>query len=311
MFIGGRHWCSWVCILLFFFFLFCSVSEAALGVGRRGVEIIHMDSVTDLSLSMCFVSLAYLMQYLGMGGVFELTNPKGFNSKSLSPKEAARRYKQVRHEIKLGMSAMVVTVAETMAWLYFIDPYTPFHGFFENRDYNIWWFLGSIPAYVWWFDTWFYWSHRWLHDFDFLWNNVHYLHHQFKEPSCFAQFAVHPIEAMLQGPIGHFSATLFFPFHPVTISIFGFLGSLWAIAAHDGRQFDFNHHYYHHSKGRGRFIYFNLGFITPFWDSLCGTRWSEDHPMWVTWKTKQGKEVYDTRDGLKSGVSNDLHQAYK
>jgi len=42
-------------------------------------------------------------------------------------------------------------------------------------------------------------------------------------------------------------------------------------------------HYYHHSKGRGRFVYFNLGYVTPFWDQICGTRWHENHPNWVIW----------------------------
>jgi len=161
-----------------------------------------------------------------------------------------------------------------------------------------------------WFDTWFYWSHRWLHDFDFLWHNVHYIHHQFKEPSCFAQFAVHPIEAALQGPVGHYMGALFFPFHPAVHSVFGFLGSAWAIAAHDGRGGDFNSHYFHHSKGRGRFIYFNLGYLTPFWDMYCGTRWSENHPHWVEWKQKQGKSIFDTRDGSKAGINNDIYGAY-
>jgi sterol desaturase/sphingolipid hydroxylase (fatty acid hydroxylase superfamily) len=60
------------------------------------------------------------------------------------------------------------------------------------------------------------------------------------------------------------------------VSVLGFLGSCWAIAAHDGRsEYDLNNHYDHHCKGRGRFMYFNLGYVTPFWDQWCGTRWHE------------------------------------
>jgi len=245
-----------------------------------------------------------------VGGLFELTNPKGFNSKILSKKEIDRRYGQVTQEIKIGIGALFTTVLLTMLWMYFIEPITYFYGFFVTHEYNWKWFLGSLVAYVFWFDTWFYWSHRWLHDFDILWHKVHYIHHQFKEPSCFAQFAVHPFEAALQGPVGHYLGSLFFPFHPAVLAIFGFLSSAWAIAAHDGRGMDFNSHYMHHSKGRGRFIYFNLGFLTPFWDVFCGTRWSEDHPQWVEWKKKQGKNIFDTRDGSPSGIPNDLFGAY-
>jgi len=103
---------------------------------------------------------------------------------------------------------------------------------------------------------------------------------------------------------------LFFPFHPVVHAVFGFLSSAWAIAAHDGRGGDFNSHYLHHSKGRGRFIYFNLGFVTPFWDMYCGTRWSENHTQWAEWKKKQGKSLFDTRDGSQAGIGNDLYGAY-
>jgi len=54
-----------------------------------------------------------------------------------------------------------------------------------------------------------------------------------------------------------------------------------------------------------------LGYVTPFWDQICGTRWSENHPLWEQWKSKQGKEIFDTRDGTKAGINNDSHNAYK
>ena len=59
-------------------------------------------------------------------------------------------------------------------------------------------------------------------------------------PAAFAQDAAHPFEALLQGPAGHFMVTLFFPMHPVAHSLFGLLSSIFAIAAHDGREWDFN-----------------------------------------------------------------------
>ena len=85
-------------------------------------------------------------------------------------------------------------------------------------------------------------------------------HHSYKEPSAFAQFSVHPLESVLQGPFGHFFVQLFFPVHPIQLALMGFLSSAWAFAAHDGRGLDINSHFFHHSKGRGRKYYFNLGF---------------------------------------------------
>ncbi len=123
----------------------------------------------------------------------------------------------------------------------------------------------------------------------------------------FAQFAVHPLEAALQGPVGHFCVQLWFPVHPIQLAIMGFLSSAWAFAAHDGRGGDFNSHYFHHSKGRGRVHYFNLGFLTPFWDVVMGTRWSETHPLWLQWKEQERKGTgFDTLDGTLASAPNSV-----
>lgn len=288
----------------------CALSDAAIAFGKNiATSLLQMESATDLTIVSAFVFFGYAFQVLALGGVFELTNPNGF--RLLKGEKSERRLKQVKSEIKMGQSALCLTVAMTLAWMKYGEPRTYFYGFFETHEWNIWWGLGGLAAYVWWFDMWFYFSHKWLHDIDFLWNHVHYQHHRFKEPSAFAQFAVHPVEAALQGPVGHYMGTLFFPFHPVQLALMGFLSSAWAVAAHDGRQWDFNNHYDHHCKGRGRFIYFNLGFLTPFWDVVMGTRWHEDHHMWQKWKTGKGKTVFDTHDGSSSGKPNDIYEAYK
>lgn len=106
-----------------------------------------------------------------------------------------------------------------------------------------------------------------------MWDRVHRIHHGFKQPSAFAQDAAHPFEALIQGPLGHYMVTLFFPVHPVALVTFGFLASIFAIAAHDGRAWDLNNHYFHHDKGRGKNVNFNYSLFWPLWDIVCGTRW--------------------------------------
>ena len=138
-----------------------------------------------------------------------------------------------------------------------------------------------------------------------------YYHHSYKEPSAFAQFSVHPFESVLQGPFGHFFVQLFFPVHPVQLALMGFLSSAWAFAAHDGRGGDINSHFFHHSKGRGRKYYFNLGFLTPFWDVVMGTRWHPQHPLWLEWHAQKAEgRVFDTLDGSKDAWRNDAFNAY-
>jgi len=291
--------------------LFASVSEAAISVGKNvAVELFGMETPSDLLVSTIFIFFGYTFQYVGMSGIFEATHPAGSLSQDIPPGVRERRRRQVQAELRLGVQAMLVTVFGTALWMYAVEPYTYFYAFFQTHEYNVWWFLGGTVAYIFWFDTWFFFTHKWLHEYDYLWYKVHIIHHQFKEPSAFAQFATHPIEAAIQGPIGHYIGTIFFPFHPVALAATGFIASAWAIAAHDGRALDLNSHYFHHSKGRGRWNYFNLGFITPFWDIIYGTRWHPEHPLWQKWQENKNKTMFDTTTGTPEGESNDRYQAY-
>ena len=97
---------------------------------------------------------------------------------------------------------MATNVFFTLCWMRFIDPLVWTYGYFDTHQYTIWWFAGSILPYMFFFDTWFYWTHRWLHESDYLWDKVHRIHHGFKQPTAFAQDAAHPFEALLQGPAG-------------------------------------------------------------------------------------------------------------
>ena len=73
--------------------------------------------------------------------------------------------RQVKTEIVIGIKSLFVTVGLTVIYMAYLEPLTPFYNFFRTHEYNVWWFFASIAAYVFWFDTYFYWSHRWLHDF--------------------------------------------------------------------------------------------------------------------------------------------------
>ena len=92
--------------------------------------------------------------------------------------------------------------------------------------------------------------------------------HNFVNPTAFAQDAVHPLEGVLQGPMGHYFCALVFPMHPVAHAVFGFLTSLYAIAAHDGRAWDLSGHTQHHHHKD-----LNFG-LYGCWDCVCNSRFS-------------------------------------
>lgn len=229
-----------------------AVTTATSFAKRFAKRLSPLENIQDFQVQSLLMLVVYILQYLALGGVFEGTNPKHYLRPLPAGAPAAeraaaqavvdKRREQVYHEMRAGVLSLVITVALAVLWMYVGEPRTAFYGFFEERAWSPWWALGGVAAYVASFDTWFYWSHLALHEIDWVWHSIHYFHHQYKEPSAFAQFAVHPVEAALQGPVGHFLVQLWFPVHPVQLAVMGFLSSAWAFAAHDGRWGDFNSH---------------------------------------------------------------------
>ena len=216
--------------------------RATISLARR---LQPLETLDDLKVQSLYMLGAYLLQYLVLGGLFEGTNPKHYvqplpakatrAAATAAAAGVAKRREQVQHEMRAGMVSLVITVLLATGWMYAYEPRTAFYGYFEGHAWTPLWGAGALLAYVASFDTWFYWSHFLLHEVDWLWESIHFFHHQYKEPSAFAQFAVHPVEAALQGPVGHFLVQLWFPVHPVQLALMGFLSSAWAFAAHDGR----------------------------------------------------------------------------
>ena len=136
--------------------------------------------------------------------------------------------------------------------------------------------LKQILIYLFVFDAWFYFTHHLLH-IDWFMKHIHCYHHvfyflikQFYEPSAFAQDAVHPFEAILQGPMGHFFIPLIYPMNPLLISVLGYLTSIYALLAHDARSMDLNDHVKHH-----HYRNCNYGLYWGLLDYVFGTRYSK------------------------------------
>jgi len=83
--------------------------------------------------------------------------------------------------------------------MYFIEPYLWTTNYFVTNPYTISWFIFNVLIYGFIFDSWFYWTHRALHESQYLWDKIHTTHHAFKNPSAFCQDAVHPLEGLVQG----------------------------------------------------------------------------------------------------------------
>ena len=182
----------------------------------------------------------------------------------------------------INQSFVLGNTTYAVTWMYFIEPYLWTTNYFVTHRYTLTWFIFNVLVYGLIFDSWFYWTHRALHESQYLWDKIHTTHHGFKNPSAFCQDAVHPLEGLVQGmtnvscfqwnsfsfrkgPMGHYLTALIMPVHPIALAFFGLFTSCYAsksqkhlfyffgicslVAAHDGRLGDFNHHYAHHNKG--------------------------------------------------------------
>lgn len=80
-----------------------------------------------------------------------------------------------------------------------------------------------------------YWTHRWLHEIKFLYNNVHLPHHKYNKPnelSPYASIAFHPLDGILQA-LPYVLFTFVVPMHYLTSLVMLFFSGIWATSIHD------------------------------------------------------------------------------
>lgn len=135
-------------------------------------------------------------------------------------------------------------------------------------------------------DTYFYWTHRILHH-PALFERAHRVHHQSVDPTPFAAFSFHPLEAIVLG-VGGLALVpviVLLPWHPAALISYGTLAIVFNVIGHLGYEVyprGWNrfpvlrwktpgyHHYMHHQRVGGNYsLYFR------WWDILCKTEFRD------------------------------------
>jgi sterol desaturase/sphingolipid hydroxylase (fatty acid hydroxylase superfamily) len=140
-------------------------------------------------------------------------------------------------------------------------------------------FFAAFPLMFLMHDTYFYWMHRIMHH-PRLFKWFHLVHHQSTNPSPWAAYAFHPLEAMVEA--GIFVVFLFtIPIHPLHYFIFFLLSIIYNVYGHLGWEIypkGFSKHWLgkwintsvnhnlHHQYFKG-----NYGLYFLFWDRIMGT----------------------------------------
>jgi len=135
-------------------------------------------------------------------------------------------------------------------------------------------------------DTYFYWTHRLIH-LKWIYPYVHLVHHRSINPTPWAAYAFHPLEAIVQSGIFPLAVFLF-PLHPLSLLVWGIYQIILNVGGHLGFEVfpkgfttgklswwsnTSTHHNMHH-----RYVNCNYGLYFNIWDRLMGT----NHPHYHT-----------------------------
>lgn len=219
------------------------------------------------------MTLIVALRYLATSGAFAWATSKVRPGlyKGLEP--------QIRREIgwSLASAAIYGIPAGLVAWgwqqLGWTRIYTDFGA------YPLWYAPLSVLLYLFAHDTWFYWTHRWMHR-PWLFRRAHAVHHASRPPTAWTAMSFHPWEAVT-GAVVIPALVFFIPIHVAMLGLVLAIMTLMGITNHMGWELfparlvhsrlggwliTASHHQRHHENYQC-----NYGLYFRVWDRLCGT----------------------------------------
>lgn len=232
-----------------------------------------MSALAALSLSALAMTLIVGVRYLATSGGFALL------TRCKSPRLYAGLDRQIRKEIgwSLASAAIYGIPAGVVAWGWQEHGWTRIY--LDARDFPLWYLPVSVLLYLLAHDTWFYWTHRWMHR-PRPFKLAHAVHHASRPPTAWAAMAFHPIEA-LTGAVVIPLLVFLIPIHVGALGLVLTIMTVMGVTNHMGWEMwprflyagplgnwliTASHHQRHHAEYRC-----NYGLYFRFWDRLCGT----------------------------------------
>lgn len=219
------------------------------------------------------MTLIVALRYLAASGLFALATAR------VRPGLYARLGPQIRREIgwSLLSAAIYGVPAGIVAWGWQQHGWTLIYT--DITAYPLWYWPLTPLLYLLAHDTWFYWTHRWMHR-PRLFRLAHAVHHASRPPTAWAAMSFHPLEA-LTGAVVIPALVFLIPIHAAALGLVLTVMTVMGVTNHMGWEMfpralvhsrvggwliTASHHQRHHEAYTCNFgLYFRL------WDRLCGT----------------------------------------
>jgi lathosterol oxidase len=232
-----------------------------------------MSPLAALLLSALAMTLIVGVRYLAVSGGFAWATTRRH------PGLYAGLDKQMRREIgwSLASAAIYGVPAGILAWGWRTHGWTRVYT--DLHAYPLWWWPVSVALCLFAHDTWFYWTHRWMHR-PRPFRIAHAVHHASRPPTAWAAMSFHPWEA-LTGAVVIPALVLLIPLHVAALGLVLTIMTVMGVTNHMGWELfprrmvqgraggwliTATHHQRHHADYRC-----NYGLYFRFWDRLCGT----------------------------------------
>jgi lathosterol oxidase len=228
---------------------------------------------TAIVLSIIAMTLIVGVRYLAVSGLFDWLTRRRF------PALYAGRSLQIRKEVGWSLASAFIYAAPAglLAWGWQARGWTKIYS--DVHAYPLWWLPLSVLVYLFLHDTWFYWTHRWMHR-PRIYKAMHAVHHASRNPTAWAAMSFHPWES-ITGAILVPALVLVIPIHVGALLAVLTIMTVMGVTNHMGWELfprwlvngppgdwliTASHHQKHHEK-----YLCNFGLYFRFWDRLCGT----------------------------------------
>lgn len=228
---------------------------------------------TAAALSALVMTVIVAVRYLITSGAF------AWATRRVRPGLYQGLGRQIRQELgwSLASAGIYGAPAGLVAWGWQQHGWTRIYT--EVDAYPVWWLPLSLLVYLFLHDTWFYWTHRWMHR-PRVFRLAHAVHHASKPPTAWAAMSFHPIEAVT-GAIVIPALVFVVPVHIGVLGLVLATMTLMGVTNHMGWELfprwlvhsrlgnwliTASHHQRHHES-----YLCNYGLYFRVWDRLCGT----------------------------------------